>query len=340
MPGKFTLLAASLLLLGGSLVYLQNTPDENHSANVPGHQQQTVPRTHNAPRTSLPAPTLPAETLPPLPEELRGLEPDRHLATDSDGNLQPNRGLRRLFDFYLANVDREPLPLVLQRINAALSRQLPELARQQALALLERYVDYRMAVGDLQEQLPGGVTLNGFDLPALRQRQAELEALRRSHFGPDESNAFFGKDQKLDDFTLARLAIEQNPALDRDEKQQQLELLEQQLPEEELQARKRATLNGDVYQLTEQLKDEGASNADLFQLRAETLGETAAIELAKLDRQQSDWQGRLAHYREENQKIQQSGLSQNDRDAALSALRKELFSSPEQLRVRALEALD
>ncbi|TNE77182.1 MAG: hypothetical protein EP339_06505 [Gammaproteobacteria bacterium] len=276
----------------------------------------------------------------PLPPELQGLEPNAELPTTPGGDLVPDRNLRRLFDFYLANVDREPLEVVIQRLHAALDQRLDEPAKSQAVALLERYIDYRMAVGELQESLPGGVTLDGLDLGALRQRQAELDALQQTYFESAEQAAFFGRDQQLDDYTLARLEIQQNDALSAEQRQQQLQLLEQQLPVADRQARKRATINADVYQQTNRLKAEGASSTDLYQLRAQSLGEAAALQLAQLDVQQNEWKNRLEGYREEKARILASGLSPEDRNNAITTLRSTRFSGPEQLRVRALETFD
>ncbi|KAA1172789.1 hypothetical protein FWJ25_13320 [Marinobacter salinexigens] len=326
-----------LILASGLIIHsTQTTPTTTGVKN----EQPGQPATTSGSGTPATAPIALSAPLPPLPSELQGLEPDSRLATDEYGNLLPTPELRRLFDFHLANLDREPLGLVLQRIQSALNTRLAEPAEAQALALLERYVDYRMAVGELQERLPGGVTMDGFDVAALRQRQAGLDALRQDYFGAAESAAFFGRDQQLDDFTLARLEIEQNTLFDPDEKKRQLQILEQQLPENVQRARTRATINADLYQQTDVLKRTGASKTELYQLRAGALGETAATRLAVLDEQQKLWQDRLSQYNHDKARIQQSGLSPTDRDKATESLRNRLFNGPEQLRVRALETLD
>ncbi|MBD3640535.1 MAG: lipase chaperone [Marinobacter sp.] len=256
---------------------------------------------------------------------------------DDAQNLIPTKDLRVLFDFYLANLDTEPLPRALQRIRAALGQRLVEPALGQSLALLERYVSYRLALDEMDRQLPPGVTADGFDLTALRQRQQALEALRLSQFSPEENSAFFDDEQRLDNYTLARLEIERSETLSSEDKQQQLTSLEQQLPEAQRQARKRATVNGEIYARAEALKAEDASKEKLYQVRANALGAVAAANLAQLDEQQQQWQARLNQYAQARARITEAGLSPSDRDAEVEALRERLFSGREQVRVRALE---
>ena len=320
-----------------TLVLTTETPDSStvSDTNTPPPQPFQAPADYTVPSADT---VIKPESLPELPPELAGLEPDAQLQTDKDGNLIPTHDLRLLLDFYLANVDQEPLNVVLQRIRLALGQRLQEPALGQALALLERYVSYGMSLEEMQARMPAGVTTEGFDLAALKQRQQALDSLRQEYFDRDENAAFFQDEQQLDDFTLARLEVENNESLSAAEKQRRIAQLEQQLPEKVRTARKRAVVHGDVYEKAEALKANNASEAELFQLRAAELGEQAALELAKLDKQQAQWKQRLADYRQQKAQIEQASLSPTDRDAAIGELRERLFSGPEQMRVRALDA--
>lgn len=323
----------SLLVATVSVAWLHR--DQAADLNTPAHAAISASApVHESPPLAAARPDI---VLPPLPPELRGLEPDVRLITDADGNLVPTRDLRVLLDFYLANLDQEPLGTALDRIRATLGKQLEEPALGQALALLERYLGYGMALEKIQNTLPDGKTASGFDLEALQQRQEQMEQLQHAHFDREEKTAFFGDDAELDRYTLARLAVEQNPSLTAVQKQQQLEQLTQQLPETVRVARKRAVIHGEVYQQAEALKASRASDAELYQLRAEKLGENAALELAQLDQQQQAWQNRLTDYQEQKSRIAKAGLSETDRANAITRLREQMFSGPEQLRVRALD---
>lgn len=289
--------------------------------------------------SSIQLPEVSANTpLPPLPPELEGLEPEVELVTDAEGHLVPTQELRVLLDFYLANIDQEPLAIVLARIKAAISQRLAEPALSQAFSLLERYVGYRMTLEQLQNDLPDGMTATGFDRDALRQRLDRLKQLQHDLFGRDEIDAFFSEDTRLDEYTLASLDIRQNSSLSEFEKQRQLEALEQTLPTEVRQARARAVIHGEVYEQAEALKAADASAAELYQLRAQSLGEDAAVKLAELDQQQQAWQQRLTDYRQQKSQILEAGLSEADQNAAVADLQSRLFDDREQLRVRALDS--
>lgn len=273
-----------------------------------------------------------------LPPELIGLEPEIPVSLDTNGHLIPDRRLRILFDFHLANLDREPMDRVLSRIRASLNNRLTEPALSQALELLSQYVDYRLSLTELDQSLPPGLDDQGFDLKALRMRQQALQSIRAKHFTPQIQAAFFGEEAQLDEFTLSKLEIEQNTALTEQQKVRQLAQLESTLPDTVQQTRTRGMINADVFEKTETMRSKGATDADIFQLRARNLGETAATNLAQLDHQQQQWQQRLDHYHREKASLENAGLSGQDQQAALSQLQQQLFTGPEQLRVRALDA--
>lgn len=329
------ILVSALIITGllGSVAWVLNSAPATDPAAVETVPEPVVP-------DSVPDLSSMAETgaLPPLPPELEGLEPEASLDTDENGNLIPSHELRVLFDFFLANIDREPLANVLQRIRRSLDGRLAEPANSQALSLLERYVGYRMSIEELQDQQEAGVTTDGFELDTLKQRQQNLQALRQKHFARQEIDAFFAEDEQLDHYTLARIEIQQDASLSDAEKQRQLQQLDYQLPETVRLARKRAVIHGDIYQQARQLKASGASDSEIYAVRATELGEEAATQLARLDREQNQWQQRLTHYRQERTRILEAGLSETDRSTAIDNLRDDLFTGPERLRVRALDA--
>lgn len=338
-PKRFKLIASGLMAAAilGPIGFLLSTSDT-----APESQVHSTADSVSVPAIPATVPEMSSiqttDELPPLPAELEGLEPQTNFRTDEHGNLIPDHQLRVLFDFFLANIDREPLTTVLQRIRITLDNQLGEPAKSQALALLERYVAYGIAIEKLQEGQPDGITTDGFDLAALNQRQRELDALRQSHFSPQEIDAFFGEDAQLDNYTLARIGIQQNESITDEQRQRQFQQLEHQLPEPVRMARKRAVIHGDVYQQAQHLKASGASEAELYNLRAKELGEEAATNLARLDREQNQWQERLSHYRQQRARILEAGLSETDRSSAIENLRNDLFDGPERLRVSALDA--
>ena len=95
-----------------------------------------------------------------------------------------------------------------------------------ALALAERYVDYRVALGTLKAPRPDDPT-------ALRNSLNARERLRERYFAPEEHEALFARESALDRYTLARLEIQHNNGLTKEEKARALKDAEAELPPEQ-----------------------------------------------------------------------------------------------------------
>ena len=277
--------------------------------------------------------------LGPLPASLRGAEPEVVLRTDEQGNLVPEQDLMVLFDFYLSALGEESLDLLLARIQRSLDDQLDGQALTQARDLLRRYVDYKIALAEVEDTAVGAASNGELSVADLRQRFQAMTALRQDLFSSEESVAFFQLDNVQDEYMLQRLAIEQNSLLNEQQRQQALAALEQTLPEEIRTLRKRVTRNAELYAVTEAMRQAGAGAEQIYKVRAEALGDEAAANLAQLDRERAQWKQRLSDYARERETIRQSGLSHAEREAALDTLIDSRFTELERLRVRALDSI-
>jgi|GEM_PF-1314366 len=272
----------------------------------------------------------------PLPRALAGARPDIQLRTDANGNLIIDPQIKILFEFFLAGIADEPLETVLARIQHALAEQLHGAALAQARDLLRRYVDYKIAIADLEAETPPGTVGGNLTVTALSERLQRLQDLRSSHFNREENQAFFELDQVQDDYMLRHLAITQNGSLSEQERQQALRELDQQLPAPVREVRERVTRHGELYATTESMRNAGASEEEIYRVRAQAFGREGAENLAKLDQERAAWQQRLNDYIRERDTINQSGLSPEDRATALGELIESRFDEREQLRVMAL----
>ncbi|QSP94322.1 hypothetical protein LPB19_14220 [Marinobacter salinisoli] len=283
-------------------------------------------------------PAVVTQENPRLPAELAETLSYVSLEVDSLGNLVPNADLRQLFDMYLSALQEHSQEQVLQWLDQALSETLsgrPQ-ALDQARNLLDRYITYRLAVGELAETSAPSLTPDGFDLEVLRYRQQQLQALRNSHFVATESDAFFGLEAVQDRYTLEYLSVSHSGNLSETQKRQALEALEQTLPAQLRELRHRTTRHADVYDLARSLREGGASPAEIYQARAETLGDEAAANLAELDQQRADWQRRLRAFSAEKTKITRQNLPARAEAEAIAMLIQRNFSGTERLRVQAL----
>ena len=196
----------------------------------------------------------------------------------------------------------------------------PDLATR-ALALAHRYVDYRVALGQLRP--PADQT----DPQALRTVMAERQRVRRQFFDGDEFDALFSQDLALDEYMLARLEIERNSALTPEQKRSALQEAEQGLDPAVRAQRAEAVAHEGVAQQTAAFNAQGVDERTRHAQRSAQYGPEAAQRLAQLDREQGDWNARLDLY-------QQAVASTQD-PTRLASLRSQLFSSEEQLRVEA-----
>lgn len=261
---------------------------------------------------------------------LRGTEVDGAFRLDAAGNLIITEDIRRIFDYFLSTVGEEPLKASIERLRAYIITQLEEPARSQALDLLAQYLRYKTELIALERDLPRRA-----DLDLLRQRESSVKALRARIFTPEAHQVFFGAEELQNNFTLQRLDVLHDQRLNDEQKAREIDELRNSLPEE-LQDHVFSQMQVDLRNQTRQLREQGASAADIRRLRQQTVGAEATQRLEVLDQQRSDWQKRLSTFQAEKDKIENSsGLSKMDKEAAQARLAEEMFSESERLRVEA-----
>jgi len=269
-----------------------------------------------------------------LPASLADIKHGVVLQVDEDGNLIVNSHTHDLFEFYLSAMGEEPLQQILIRIRHDIEQQLTSVAKDQAFLLLKNFVDYKIELSSLSTDLKSQAS-PGLEL--LKLQKAQISSLRAHYFSPNTYQAFFQQEEDYDDFMLSQLEINQNPHLDAIQKSQQIDALLDQLPEEIKRVRRTASRHGELFQTANNMRSNGASNEDIYQLRARSLGDEAATALAELDVKRSLWQQRLSLYAQQRDAILDSGLSDNDSLQAIDALINLNFSHPEIVRVKALD---
>lgn len=213
-------------------------------------------------------------------------------------------------------------PALLKKLVAALvPRYFPDTLAARATALLERYVDYRVALSELKPPTDPG------DPRALRAALEARQSARQRHFAGDEYEAMFAEEARLDRYTLARLEIERNSTLSAAQKQAALKDNEHELSDAQRAQRDQATAHMNVAAQTAALNASSASDIERFKQRSAQYGDAAATQLAQLDREESDWQARLNDYA--------SAQARKASPGQLQQLSQQLFSAQEQLRVEA-----
>ena len=211
--------------------------------------------------------------------------------------------------------------LLKKRLAELVPRYFSAALSARATALIERYVDYRVALSAIKPPTDPG------DPRALRAALETRQSMREKHFAPEEYAALFAEEARLDRYTLARMEIEKNPGLTTAQKQAALKDNESELSVEQRTERSQAVAHIGVATQTAALDAANASDTERYAQRQAQYGNAAALQLAGLDRENRDWQARLGEYA--------IAQAQKAPPEQLKQLRGRLFTEQEQLRVDA-----
>lgn len=270
---------------------------------------------------------------------LEGTSADGAIQEDQDGDLQLDAELKRLFDYYLSAIGEKNLPEIQSQIEKILDQKLQVKAAAQAKELLKRYITFKQALVELEKSASKNVSANTDLFSAVNNKWQSMRRLRSQFFSEKEIQAMFGFDDAYDQDALSRLAISQDNTLTDAEKRRKLQILDKNMPAD-LKAAKDAPYQ--VIRLEEQAKkmrNDGASEDDIYRMRAAATSPEAANRLAQVDRDINDWNSRINEYLEQRKQLISSptNTSDNDQQSALQQLRNKYFTSQEQRRLAAYE---
>lgn len=286
-------------------------------------------------RPAEPVATAAAPDLFPFIRSLEGTVPDGQVRQAAEDGLVVSDELVRLFEYYLAAVGERPLDDLRRDIERALDERLKPRAAQEAKALLGRYLAYKAALADVEKnaQLAG----NGLD--AIRGRLQAIQETRRKFFSDGEAQAMFGMEDAMNLDALARLEISQDKSLNDAQKAERLAALDRALPAPLREARDSATQVVRLEETAKNMRSKGASEDDIYRMRAAALSPEAAARMAAVDREETEWKQRIQTYLAERKRLLENGpaRSAEDRTLALQQLRQTYFSEDEQRRLPAYE---
>lgn len=319
-------LITSALLLGWYL-FGADTPEPVETITSRSGVEQRTPMT----TTSLPPLRAQPASVPrpgELPASVRGTEVDGLLEVDDRGNLLITSQIRHLFDYFLSLIGEEDAATTRQRIHAYLAGQLTQPALDQAQALLDSYLDYQWQVVELESRFPVTESLED-----LLNRQQAVQRLRASLFSREAHEAFFAGEEIYNNFTLERLMIARDDFMSEHQKAEAIETLRENLPEE-MQQLLVPQIQNDLREQTLALREAGAGEDAVRELRMGMLGPDATGRLEELDQRRAEWRQRVdAFNRERDAILAEPGLADRDRQAAVNALLQEQFTETEQLRL-------
>ena len=252
----------------------------------------------------------------------------RRRAITTDGPADPLlvHGLRDTLEALLMEAGDASDPATLkQRLAALVNQHFPAALATRALALAERYVDYRVALGSLRA--PQDLT----DPRALRDALEARHKVRLQFFDDAEYDALFAREADLDRYTLARLEIERNTQLSPEQRAQALQAADNELSAERRAERSAATEHMAAAAQTAAFNASNADERTRYAARSAQYGPAAAQAMAQLDREEQHWNQRLDQYSQ--------ARAQQGEGPGLQQLRQQLFSPEEQQRIDAALAL-
>ncbi|MBA5606655.1 lipase chaperone [Duganella sp. FT3S] len=260
-----------------------------------------------------------------------GTAPDGAVRQDSADKLVVDAELAHLFDYYLAGLGERSLDAIRTEIGRELDRRLKPAAAAAARRLLDQYLDYKRALVDVEKSLPKPASLTD----GARARLAAMQQLRHRYFSQDEIDGLFGASDTYDTDAIARMEINADSTLTPAQRQQKLAALDARLPAALREEREAPTRVLRLEDEVQQRRAQGAGDNEIYQLRAATLSPAAADRLAELDREQADWQHRIAAYQQQRRQLLARAAPPSA--AELQQLRDAGFTPLEQKRLPAYE---
>lgn len=264
---------------------------------------------------------------------------DLRAAFAQDGSLGQSGGtlpyaeLRRMFDYYLSAVGEKSIAEITLEIQRVIDKEIPATKAAAAKRLLTQYLDYKRALVELEKD----PKLAGAGLQAIRQRFIRMQDARAKFFSAEEEHGLFALEDAYDRDALARLEVDQNPALSASQKREQLAALDAAMPVALREDREAPRIVLKLEEKAQAMRAAGASEDDIYRMRAKALDPQAASRLAEVDREEKAWKDRIAAYLNERNRVLASSKPESDKQLALGQLQQTQFSEEERLRLPAYE---
>ncbi len=273
----------------------------------------------------------------PFVRSLEGTGPDGNIAAASNAEVA-NAELVRLFDYYLSAVGEKPLDTIRAEIEHELDRRLKPDAAIEAKRLLRCYLDYKRDLVDVEKNAQAA----GGSVQAIRERFSSMQVARRRYFSEREIQAMFGAADAYDMDAIARLEISQDTTLSAEQKRDRLAALDAAMPQAMREERQAPYKIAKLEESAQKMREQGASDDDIYRMRAAALSPEAAARMADVDQEERAWHARIAAYLAERGRLLAGSrnLSAPDRQAALAQLRQSHFTFDEQKRLAAYEPAD
>ncbi len=279
-------------------------------------------------------PELPRTDPSAFVRSMEGTKPDGALKVSASDGLVVDAELAHLFDYYLSALGEKSLDAIKIETERELDRKLSPKAAAAAKRLFQNYLDYKRELVDVEKNAKPGAS----QAANMRARFDAMQKVRSKYFNASENSGLFALNDARDLDSIARFEVTENAKLDASQKQEQLAKLDANLPPQLREEREAPLKVAKVEEQVTQLRAKGGSDQDVYQLRAKAFSPEAAARLADVDREEAQWQARIANYLAQRQQVVQNTPNLQQQQQAIANLRAQQFSAEEQLRLPAYEA--
>jgi len=281
-----------------------------------------------------------------LPASLQNTSPPTPLDIDLNGNLIVNIKIRNLFDYYLSAIGEETKEELVARIKNELA-SLPPKAQSRALEILEGYLAYKVAIDNYlmttqnlsrpSSATDSRKTIQEMEKEALRHKN-QMRALRVDFMDVETSEAFYGDEDRHDDYIGRLDEIKSDDTLSVQDKLNFQEDALREMPEwfQKQELRKISQIR------LKTLDKKSMSQAEYAARRIEIVGPEAAARLEALDLKRANWEARKNDYYHAKDKLEEywGGPDAPGYEQALIQLQQDKFSETELLRLQAQRELE
>ncbi len=346
-----TALSIGVILMALGVYYFAKSTsllvNNNPPANNPSHTMHLSKNVNNSPILDLSLKHIIKDItfnnyqsqFGPLASSLRNTYIPIHFTVTPNGQLVITRSIRSLIEYFLSANTEEPIDMIIGRINEIFDTALSQPARAQAKDVLRRYLDYKQALVIIEQQQSDEQNLSG-KVPNYESALKYRKDARMNYLGQEIYDAFFAKEDSLDDYTTGILAINKNHDLSDKQKQQQALALELVLPPEEQAIKTAEHQREELKHTVSKARANGASESQIFQLRSQVYDQQTTERFAARDIQKSKWDNRFTQYRQSRQAILASdGISDDDKASEIEALKTNSFSRREKIRLTTLDKM-
>lgn len=244
------------------------------------------------------------------------------LAVTPDKHLVLNKALKDVADYFLLGGHPGTRPMHAEKLRAHLKASLPSPAFEEAVAIVQNYVDYLDAHDKLlaRDSMPAATpdsALGSMDIERIGSWLAQRARLRQDLLGMQVAQLWFGEEELLDQQMLASMRQHGKPP--------------QTQPSPDEQAS-----NG-----LQELREKNASYATQREYVQNHFGEQAAQRFDAIEGKEQLWKTRYANYRNGVENIlRQPGMDASERTRLIKSLREQTFATEqERLRAENLDAL-